>query len=337
MFGQWGDPRISRSISWSSDLPYAISMLPNTGEFVGSEDLSSTALGGSVVDLCSSSKKLLIKVNSAFFHMMVDTLSVALNEVQRDPSVDVVFLVPSSEIALKIGSTDSVLSEFSRLLTSKYGTSCVTQVVGPGDSVLVNNFDCILDASGSMECLLNLVEFFIDSDLVVVDLPYSEKVYLSRRRTISNQDLPEELGRLYEDPSIRKKYEYTTNDRIDDEKLLEDYFSGLGYAIVCPEDFVSFSDQVRFFSRVRSLVSVTSAGLTNAIFMPAGSTLVELTTPLVVNHGDGLQVKAIHPFYQILSVLNGHTYISIPHDRVASSVVNRIDANSQLKSLLSGI
>jgi hypothetical protein len=303
------------------------------GQFSSVEISGSIGAADPIACLVSASKKLIVRVSSSFFHILMDTLSTTLYKVSRDPSLSVVFLVQDSDYGMKMANTVPVLEEFCRLLSDKYGTISSTYVIRPGEFIVVNNFEFLIDVSGSMDCISELVEFFRDSDLDT-SMPAVEKVYLSRRRTISNLPIPLELSQSYDDPQVRKKYEYTTNDRIDDERRVETCFIDLGYTVVCPEDFTSFREQVNFFSRVKSIASVTSAGLANCIFMKPGGTVLELTTPLITPYAHDSELKSVHSFYQMLSIFKKHLYISIPHERVASDVVSIIESNGPLKQLL---
>lgn len=51
-----------------------------------------------------------------------------------------------------------------------------------------------------------------------------------------------------------------------------------GYEIIFAED-LSFENSLQFFSSVRNLVSIHGAGLTNMIFMPRGSNVIEFLHP----------------------------------------------------------
>lgn len=53
--------------------------------------------------------------------------------------------------------------------------------------------------------------------------------------------------------------------------LLADY----GFEIICGEEY-SFSEQVSIFSGTKTLIGMHGAGLTNAVFMHAGSNIIEL-------------------------------------------------------------
>lgn len=52
-----------------------------------------------------------------------------------------------------------------------------------------------------------------------------------------------------------------------------------GYKIIHTEQ-LSIADQINIFSRVKSLISIHGAGLTNMVFMPEGSKILEIRNPL---------------------------------------------------------
>lgn len=70
----------------------------------------------------------------------------------------------------------------------------------------------------------------------------------------------------------RKKAQYR---KVVNEPELEALLVSQGFDIIVAEDF-SFADQVRIFSEANVLASIHGAGLANALFMPAGSKVVEL-------------------------------------------------------------
>ncbi len=63
--------------------------------------------------------------------------------------------------------------------------------------------------------------------------------------------------------------------RIVNEKTLSNIFTEFGFKTIYAED-LSFEEQVRTLSRARYLVSNHGAGLTNMLFMPSGSSVLEL-------------------------------------------------------------
>ena len=84
------------------------------------------------------------------------------------------------------------------------------------------------------------------------------------------------------------------------ERELERHLGKLGFDIVLAEN-LSFLDQVKLFAQARVVVGPHGAGLTNAVFMPDGATVVELLNPSWAN-----------PVYQVVAGtrLRYHAHLS---------------------------
>jgi hypothetical protein len=165
----------------------------------------------------------------------------------------------------------------------------------------------------------------------------TRKVYLTRKKTLSNSTYKLEDGD-HENltiEEIRAKYQYKTNNRVDDERALEEYFQSLGFEVICPEDIKSYEDQIRLMMETRKLVSLTSAGLTSMIYMRPNGVVVELATPLIMGNPGEFQDKSIHPHYFNLSHEFELNYLAIPHSRLAKEIIERIEKTPGLRQYLS--
>jgi phosphoribosylaminoimidazole (AIR) synthetase len=142
---------------------------------------------------------------------------------------------------------------------------------------------------------------------------------------------------------LKGRLPYENDNRIDDEKRLEDYFLSLGFEIVYPDEFKSFEEQMNFFYSAKTVASLTGSGLTNACFMQPGSTVIEICTPLisftqigngVTDHGSVGQ-EEIHHFYNVISTMMDHNYIAIQNmSRSSEHVIQKIENNKSLKKFL---
>ncbi len=83
---------------------------------------------------------------------------------------------------------------------------------------------------------------------------------------------------------------------------------------------VSFADQVRTMRACRLLVGNHGAGLTNMIFMPTGSRVIEI-------------VQSFKPCFEILAHIMGHDYQRVYADRsrIGGFSVNKSALVSKLK------
>ena len=131
------------------------------------------------------------------------------------------------------------------------------------------------------------------------------------------------------------------NVRIDDEKAIEEYFSSLGFEIVRPEDFSSLDEQIEFLHGVRTLVSLTSSGITNSTFMQPGQTVIELVTPITIDFPDddnayySKTVEELHHFYVFMSFRKKHKYIGISNEvKSAKALINNLESDELFKSFI---
>ena len=85
-------------------------------------------------------------------------------------------------------------------------------------------------------------------------------------------------------------------------------------------------EQIKYFSTVKTVVSVTGAGMLNLLFMPKGSKVIELVTPITING-----TESIHQWYHSLSFAKKHRYTSIPGLRKAKDYIDFIESDQTLK------
>ena len=135
----------------------------------------------------------------------------------------------------------------------------------------------------------------------------NKKVYISRKLASTAKDLINDSSRFSDDI------------RVYDEEVLEKYLYSLGYEILSPENFTTFEEQLEYFSNTSMLISSTNAGLSNMIFMPSGSTVVELKTPLVrkvynETRNNAIYIDETHDLYVPIAYQKGHLYVSLPVD-----------------------
>jgi hypothetical protein len=152
----------------------------------------------------------------------------------------------------------------------------------------------------------------------------NKKVYLSRAKLKTIKEEEVLFGGL-----DKSKFSSDSDQRIDNEEQLIEYFNYLGFEIIYTEDFFCMEEQINFFSQVKTIVSVTTAGLANAIFMPTGGKVIELTVPLIT-HG----VESIHNVYQGISFAKKHKYMSLPTMRSAEDVISIIENDATVKDFI---
>jgi hypothetical protein len=284
-----------------------------------------------VLDLVSDQPKVFISLSFSPYHFMHDELGEFLAQYEKTPEAK--FIIDITQIA-EMDPLPSFLSFFFRYLNAKkvdYLPVNLTKI----NKVNINKFYTRNPSAESFEIndpgpKLHAMALESVKDK---DIPATKKVYISRRNFKGR-----ELGKL-----IQGRLPYSNDNRMDDEKKVEDYFKSLGFEIAVPEDFKNFDEQINYFYQAKMVVSSTSSGFINAFFMRPGSTMVEISTPLISfsRIGDGftqpisLGQQEIHHFYHMMSISLGHKYISIENkDRSAEKVIATIESDSGLKSWL---
>ena len=157
-----------------------------------------------------------------------------------------------------------------------------------------------------------------------------KKIYVSRTKTIPRQ------ADSFQEQEIDSAGVSRINDdnRVNDEQSLSDAFEELGFEIVHVQELETYEQQVKMFSEASVIAGVTGAGLNNMTFMPEGSTVIEVTTPIwsVTN-------VSLHNFYKNMANYLDHFYLSIPAitDRSGEKIAKNISSHVALRNFLKGL
>jgi len=252
-------------------------------------------------------ESVLILFQGSLYHTMIDNIAVIMKHYAKNP--DTHFFISMLHPLTKIYSYSFVpfLFEFLQYYKIRY------TLIDPKETngVLVNNlsyYDNLLVHQSMVDDIYKYTK-----DFAIQQKTLSKKVYLSRKSVI-----PKDAESILKNTDA-KNLSFIHDERIDGEEILENFFKENGFAIVYPEDFSSFREQIGFMQEVDVLVSLTGASLTNCIFMKPGKTVIELSTTLVLGGEESLHTH----FYDIAYAKN-HNFISIRHDRVAQNVINKL-------------
>lgn len=284
-----------------------------------------------LIDLVSDQPKVLMSLTTSLYHLYHDEFAELLTQYEITPNAK--FLIDITHI-----KNLNPLPEYIKMIFKFLNSNGIDY--RPIDLSVNNifNINNLYYRNPDAESFAinrptkKLYEFankYVEDKDSVAD----KKVYLSRKN-FKNRDLSF---------FIKGKLSYENDNRFDDEQLVEDYFKSLGFEIVCPEDFESFEEQMKFFYNVKKIVSVTSSGLLNSCFMRPGSTMIEITTPLISfdRIGNGVTDRGssgqqeLHHFYHTMSIIDNKKYLSIPNvERSSKSFIDTIEANIELKTFL---
>ena len=171
-----------------------------------------------------------------------------------------------------------------------------------------------------VEDLMKTLSVYINNSL-----PTDKKVYLSRSMVNEKYNFLE-MNKV-QDGMLPVKFK--TDKRINDENLIEEFFKKYNFEIINPEKFNSLFDQLNYMNSVKLLVSATSAGLTNCIFMKKNQKVIELSTDIAIGGQE-----EVHSFFLELCFIMNHQYINIPHLRKASDIIKSFTNNKYLMELI---
>lgn len=334
----WDGMHTIKKSKRSELLPNRINNLELTKEnvvrgYLAAEDAKS-------MHIISQKKKLVKKITSSYYHAIADDLAEIVYGISVYPDSELVIDVSDIRESIDKPSWDFI-GFFLRCLDSKKIKYTLIEM-SKFDVIYMNNFALLSFPFHSGARLDMLSDFFMKYVDNKKEKPY-RKVYVSRKK----------LGVKMDDSEARN-FSYKNDNRIDDHDKIEKIFYDLGFEIVYPEDFKSFQEQLNFFYSVKTLASLTSSGIVNAVFMQPGSTIIEVVTPLITNspliddaylikHNinpkdyeiDINVVQEVHMFYHNLAFFKNHSYIGIPnYTRNSDKLLEFINSNGPLKELL---
>lgn len=270
------------------------------------------------LDLCSNENKFFINLPTSYYHAIADTLSQILVHNKKYPSTKFIINCFEKETS---ESLNSFYKFFFDALVDE-GINYELVYVDKRTAVKINNLSYIENMTVSAEgitAVSELIEKYRPKESVD---PY-RKVFLSRAKTRKRKNNGLFGGR---DP---KNFNFLNDDRVDSEQRLSEYFYSMGFEIVCPEDFLSFEDQIAYFNSVKTLVSPTSAGIVNGLLMKKNQTIIELEVPMVSKGKESL-----HSLYPGLLFNMGHIFIMIPSLRNSTEIINKIKLNKYIMGIL---
>lgn len=275
----------------------------------------SEGYGGVVnsLDLVSDTKKIFITPITAFYHFFNDTVGPLFQQYKMDPDCEVI-------IDISIMTNDNIDYGDSSLSKDRFPGFFIDMLEKLGIRyrlIEVNKYDVI-----------NINNFYINNYSYFVGDTYGDFFNLLKN-VLGDVEKPSRYVYLSRSKRNVQAISKRPDTRIDDESLLEQYFSELGFDIVYPETFSTFADQVNYMRTVKVLVSITGSGLTNSIFMEPGQTVVELVTPLTI-YVEYMKetVEDLHHIYSVMAFKKNHNYIAINNkNKSAQDVIDRIESN----------
>jgi hypothetical protein len=292
-----------------------------------------------VIHILSSKQKLIKPIMASYYHAVADDLAEIVYALQKYPDAELVIDV--SDIRGNLGEKSwDFVGFFLKCLDDKKIKYTLVEL-SKFDVIYIDNFTLLSFPFHSGARLDMLAEFFNQYVTNPKEIPY-RKVFVSRGKMPWRKDTEH-----------AENFSFKHDNRIEEHSKIDKVFEDLGFEIICPEDFQDFQEQLDFFHSVKTLASLTSSGIVNAVFMPPGGTVIEVVTPLITKSPvvsnqyltkhkidpsdyeiDINTVQEIHMFYHNLAFLRGHTYVGIPnYFRDSGKVRNFIENNEALKEM----
>jgi hypothetical protein len=295
----------------------------NLSEKNDNEDISK------FLDIRSSRKKILFSGGYGIYNYFFTSIPSLLGLAKEFP--DFIFIFDYSMVHLE--RTAKTFVPFTKKILESLGIECyfITSNLLPG--VIVNNFIQINngEVNTKKEDIVDATTLYRALAKNKSDQKPFRKVYLTRKNiTPRNYDC------------IKEGLSTNIDYRMYEEHVLEEYFRGLGVEVVCPEDFKTMEDQINFFNEVSLIISVTSSGLTNSVFMQDGTTMLELVTSFpqqyeIEDREECEGTETLHHIYHAVAYLTNKQYMSIPnYTRQARDIIDIIEGSELLQGVLRG-
>lgn len=244
-----------------------------------------------LLDLTSDTKKIFMSSNIGPFHILFENIFPIIN-MQRS-NIDVEIIIDTFEINAR--NSISFIPYIEKLQNNNIKISFINSSGYGG--IIINNYH-IFSAYNNQQPINR--EMLSQNTMSLVDYskdPY-KRIYVSRRKFVD-----------------------TSPVRISDELELESFFTDNGFEVIFPEDFLTIDDEVLFFSKVKTLVSLSSSAIAWAVFMKPGGNVIELQTDFPAMPG----VRTIHHQYNAICYAKEHNYFAIAnYDRFSDKLIKRI-------------
>jgi hypothetical protein len=279
--------------------------------------------GKKSLKIISDQPKILIEIHKNVYHNIVNTYGIILNALKIFNNPLFIF----NTYTLRPGYLDHNLIEFFYCFLKENNINRILIDPALHNQILINNF-YYMGGEQPVPNPINLInEKF--SKYLKNNEDLNKKVYISRKN-IETQ--------TFEYENKDKELLKDIKERLFDEHVLEQYFRRNNFEIVYPETFNSFIDQINYFNKVKTLVSLSGASSLNGIFMQPGANILEISTDLITPHGDsnyGNFVKSHHHFFHNIAHERDIFFYSIKNDtKQSKDIINKIESNKILRGLI---
>lgn len=289
------------------------------------------------LNLINGKPKVFTQLSPSIYHFVAeDMMDVICNFYYNDKYKDMQLVIDVSQIweILHKGKNYDIFWFFLQSLKDKKIDHKVINL-GKFDVLHLDSFFLLENLLNSSLDKFSKIHKYLLDYVKEPDVEPYKKVYVSR----SKYQVPQPKEIIGPDGKVAE----IAPSRIDDESVIEKIFVDLGFEIVYPEDFESFNEQLNFFYSVKTMASITSAGMVNQIYMQPGGNVIEIITPLIAQPigGDGTKgyVNAeFHNYYKNMAASFGHFYFGLPNvNALASEFQDMMSSNPSISGILRGL
>lgn len=267
----------------------------------------------------SDSSKLIITVMPGIHHVFNERFAIAIEWFKRHEDGSVLFFYDKGQWADK----DLDLFYFFNLFndyvkkSSNGKQKCFLIEMDKDKKFIVNKF-CFfkdyLNIKGKYHLCQNLKKI---RDFYKTENKPFRKVYISRGKT-QRKSTHFTTGTNAKDFIKLNRFD---DERVYDEEILENYLKDLNFEIIYPEDFENMKDQIKIFTETKIMICSTHSGISNMVWLPDNSIVVEISVPIIVNKAEVLETSWFH-----LSICSQHSYLCVPSfSGEAEDIINKIE------------
>jgi len=277
--------------------------------------------------LLSQDNKIFWWVNIGLYNLFFECFSHLLNVLKSKPNSTVII----NDMSI-LPDRDEAYYKF--MLKSLEDIGVKWEVYDNKEVIYANNFT-VIDGFCVTPENVALVKDHFKKYVTDKDVKPFRKVYLSRKHM---------EPRNYK--WIKDGLSCSMDHRLFDEEILESFMAENGFEVIIPEHKFKddFLGQLNYMNEVETLVSLSSSGIANALFMQKNTSVVEFITtyPMGLITGNWAEdekstegVEAIHHLYQTLSYTNHNCYFGVPNwSRYSKDLIDIIKSNNNLRKII---
>lgn len=271
----------------------------------------------------------------SFFHFFMQTLSTIIEIIQNFEKpffiIDCISIVPENKgwLLKNYNRVNKDKIFYINLIINYLEKHNIKYLLLNEEYVIkVNNCYFITDLEKS-NTSFNEINNIINSYVLEKNIIPYRKVYISKRITdINSTHKNQSLTSITEKNAIEL--------RIINENMLALFLKEHGFEIINSEtDFNSMEEQINYFNTVKTICSVTQAGLVNTLLMQPNSNVIEFISPMFENNPNLTNPYRLHSNeYVNICYSQNHNYIGIKNMLDANLIIEKIKSNKMLLDII---